>query len=320
MEQPLISVIVPIYKVENYLDKCVESILAQTYTNIEVLLVNDGSPDGCGLKCDKWAKKDSRIKVIHKENGGVSDARNVALDVMNGDYVSFVDGDDTVTSDYIECMYNLVVKYDCDMAMCSFVFDYDGKERKYDNAPYKETIYTAQEAVCELFYQHKFDDYPWCKLYRKSLFEDIRFPKGVIFEDTCVAYLLMFKCRKLAYCNKQTLNYLIRKDSYEGAPFSNLKMKSALQVFQSLGNEHWDLIKLVEKAYKCRMLSFACHLLLKMPKHYNEKYVFWDKIKEYRMTVLFDIHARSQARIAAFISFFGLNAMQLAFKFVDKRM
>lgn len=319
MQQPLISVIVPIYKVEYYLDKCVESIISQTYNNLEVWLVDDGSPDRCGKMCDEWAQKDARIKVIHKSNGGVSDARNVALDVMTGEYVAYVDGDDTVAPDYIECMYNLIVVHNCEMAMCNFVLDYEGKERAYDKSPYKETIYTPEEAVRELFYQGNFDDYPWCKLYHRSLFNGIRFPKGIIFEDTCVAYLIMFKCKKLAYCNRQALNYRIRSDSYEGAPFSGLKLDSALQVFQSLGKDHFDLIKHVEKAYRCRMLSFACHLLLKTPKGYDKKYVFWEKIKEYRITVLFDNHARTQARVAALISYFGLSVMHLAFKFVDKR-
>lgn len=319
MQQPLISVIVPIYKVEDYLDKCVESILAQTYKNLEVWLVDDGSPDRCGQICDEWAKKDARIKVIHKPNGGVSDARNVALDAMTGEYVACVDGDDTVAPDYIETMYRLVEEYGCELAMSNFVLDYEGKERKYSKERYKEIVYSPKDAVEELFYQGNFDDYPWCKLYHRSLFDDIRFPRGIIFEDTCVAYLIMYKCTKLAYCNKQVLNYLIRKDSYEGAPFSGLKMDSALSVFQSLGKDHADLIKPVEKAYKCRMLSFACHLLLKTPRDYDKKYVFWDKIVEYRRTVLFDKKARKQARIAALISYFGPNAMQLAFKLVDKR-
>lgn len=319
MQQPLISVIVPIYKVEDYLDRCVESILAQTYKNLEVWLVDDGSPDRCGEMCDEWAKKDECIKVIHKPNGGVSDARNAALDVLTGEYIACVDGDDTVAPDYIETMYRLVEKYGCELAMSNFVLDYEGKERKYSKEPYKEIVYTPQEAVEDLFYQKHFDSYPWCKLFHKSLFEDFRYPKGMIYEDTYTTYQLMFRSKKIVYCNKQVLNYLVRADSYEGLPFNDLKMNSALSVFQSLGKDHADLIKPVEKAYKCRMLSFACHLLLKTPQGYDKKYVFWDKIVKYRRTVLFDKKARNQARVAAFISYFGLNAMQWAFKIVDKR-
>ena len=110
METPLISIIVPVYKVEPYLHKCVDSILSQTYTHLEIFLVDDGSPDNCGKICDDFARKDKRIKVIHKKNGGLSDARNVAIDVAKGEYITFVDSDDFVTSDYVETLYHLVEK------------------------------------------------------------------------------------------------------------------------------------------------------------------------------------------------------------------
>ena len=121
-ENPLISVIVPVYKVENYLDKCVESILVQTYKNLEILLVDDGSPDRCGEMCDEYAKADSRIKVVHKKNGGLSDARNVALDAMTGEYVAFVDSDDTIAKDYIEVLYGLIEKCQAQMSVVDFAF------------------------------------------------------------------------------------------------------------------------------------------------------------------------------------------------------
>lgn len=107
MLQPLISVIVPCYNVEEYLPKCIESILNQTYRNLEILLVDDGSPDNCGRICDEYAAKDSRIRIIHKKNGGLSDARNAALDVMTGEYVTFIDSDDYVSDDYVEYLYPL---------------------------------------------------------------------------------------------------------------------------------------------------------------------------------------------------------------------
>ena len=108
MLQPLISVIVPCYNVEEYLPKCIESILNQTYRNLEILLVDDGSPDNCGRICDEYAAKDSRIRIIHKKNGGLSDARNAALDVMTGEYVTFIDSDDYVSDDYVEYLYKII--------------------------------------------------------------------------------------------------------------------------------------------------------------------------------------------------------------------
>lgn len=319
MQQPLISVIVPIYKVEDYLDKCVLSVLHQTYKNLEVFLVDDGSPDNCGAMCDQYASADPRVKVIHKPNGGLSDARNVALDVMTGEYVAFVDSDDTIAPDYIEVLYRLIEKHKAQMSVVDFAFDYEGVPLSIEDRKYEEKCYSAKDATEEMFYQGDFDDYAWCKLYHRSLFKDIRFPKGLLYEDTFVSYRVMALCEKISYCNKQMYYYLIREDSIEGQPFSAAKLDSAMQIFDSMENEHYDLIKPVEKAFNCRMLSFAAHLLLKTPKDYDKKYVLWDKITKYRWGVLTDGKARPKARVAAFISYFGLNAMIKAFKLVDKR-
>ena len=119
-EKPLISVIVPIYNVEEYINKSVRSIVNQTYENLEIILVDDGSSDGCPQICDKWAEQDKRIKVIHKQNGGLSDARNAGIDIMKGEYVSFVDGDDYIDERYIEVLYNNLVKYNADVSQVSF--------------------------------------------------------------------------------------------------------------------------------------------------------------------------------------------------------
>ena len=117
---PLISVIVPVYKVENYLDKCIDSIVNQTYNNLEIILVNDGSPDNCPQICDEWKEKDNRIKVIHKENGGVSSARNKGLEIATGSYIAFIDSDDWVEENYISSLYDAIVSNDAQVALCSY--------------------------------------------------------------------------------------------------------------------------------------------------------------------------------------------------------
>lgn len=319
MQQPLISVIVPIYKVEEYIDKCVESILAQTYKNIEVWLIDDGSPDRCGEICDKWAKFDNRVNVVHKPNGGVSDARNTALDLLSGEYITCVDGDDSVAPDYIEIMYKLVQKYDCELAMCNYELSYDGNASKYSNISYKEKVFSAVEATKELFYQKEFDNYPWCKLYHKSLFDQIRYPKGVIFEDLCVSYKLFLKCKKIAYCNKKALKYLIRRNSYEGASFSTFKMDSAINALKVFEQDEGMLLKRVGNAYCCRLFCFACHLILKAPKGYLNINILWNIIKKYRKDVLKDRNARVKARFAAILSYFGLDILKFLFRITDKR-
>lgn len=315
---PLITVIVPCYKVEQYLPYCIESILNQTYDNLEILLVDDGSPDRCGLICDEYATKDKRITVIHKENGGVSEARNAALDIAKGEYIACVDGDDSIYEDYIETMYNLITTHNCQMALTNFVFDYEGNCSRDEREKYDIIQMTPAEAVDDLFYQKHFDDYPWCKLYKRTLFEGIRYPLGIIFEDTYVTYQLILKCNSIIYTEKQVYKYLIRSNSYEGAPFSKLKMDSAIKVFDQLeGDMNHRLIN-HQKSVSCRMFALACHLLMKCPQGY-EKDLLWDKIKKYRRGVLQDRNAGIRTRIACLLSYAGVNIMKMCFRLVDKR-
>lgn len=317
---PLISIIIPCYKVEKYLPACIDSIRKQSYQNLEIILVDDGSPDDCGKICDEYAEKDSRIRVIHKPNGGLSDARNVAIDVAKGEYLTFVDSDDTVSNYHIEELYRLVKKYDCKLSICQWQTFCEGHELVIKQKSIKEICYqTPQEAVTAMYYQEEFDNAACVKLYHKSLFDEIRFPKGLLFEDDYTVYRLLFKSDKVAYSNKITYYYLLRSDSIEGATFSKKKMDSALEVLRSLENEHWDLISQVLPAYRSRYLSFCMHLLLKAPKNYDNIDVLWNKIKEFRFSVILDKNARPKARVAALLSYMGVGFLKFAFKLVDQR-
>lgn len=148
--QPKISVIVPVYKVENFLDRCVESIVGQTYENLEIILVDDGSPDNCPAMCDKWAEKDGRIKVIHKENGGVSSARNAALDIVSGDYICFVDSDDWIDPGMYEFLYKNSQKYDADISCCGIFDDYDDGTRIMEGSYYLSVYKNVDDAVAHV--------------------------------------------------------------------------------------------------------------------------------------------------------------------------
>lgn len=318
IDTSLISVIVPCYKVEKYLPCCIESVLNQTYDNLEILLVDDGSPDRCGAICDEYAAKDKRIKVIHKENGGVSEARNAALDIAKGEYIACVDGDDSIYEDYIETMYNLITTHNCQMALANFVFDYEGTCSREEKEGYDIIQMTPAEAVDDLFYQKHFDDYPWCKLYKRALFNGIRYPSGIIFEDTYITYQLMLKCDSIIYTDKQVYKYLIRNNSYEGAPFSKLKMDSAIKVFDQLERDMKHCLVKHQKSVSCRLFALSCHLLMKCPPDYDYS-ILWDRIKKYRKIVFTDKNAGMRARIASLLSFTGINTMKLCFKLVDKR-
>jgi glycosyltransferase involved in cell wall biosynthesis len=223
MKNPLISIIVPAYKVEKYLRRCINSIINQTYTNLEIILVDDGSPDNCGKICDEYAGKDQRIKVIHKENGGLSDARNRGLDIAKGEYIGFIDSDDWIKEDYIEKLLNLINDYNADISICNLVKVYN--ENQQINADYNPEIkiYTNIQAL-----EQYFDKYytnmviACCKLYKAELINGIRFPVGKIHEDEFTTHKLLYKANKTVMTTEGLYYYLQRNDSIMGKGF-NLK-------------------------------------------------------------------------------------------------
>ena len=179
-----ISVIVPVYKVEKYLSDCVESILAQTHKDLEIILVDDGSPDRCGAMCDEFAKRDSRVRVIHKENGGISDARNAGLAVCTGDYIGFVDSDDRIASDMYESLAAFAEKEDLDVAMCGTTEVWPDHESGTPKFP--PVVITDTETLLKSVLLNPLGGYivpVWCRIYRASRFKDLLFEKGRYYED-----------------------------------------------------------------------------------------------------------------------------------------
>lgn len=220
-----ISVIVPVYNVEKFLEKCVSSILKQTYSNLEIILVDDGSKDNSGMIADQLAKKDRRIKVIHKENGGLSSARNEGLKYATGDYIAFLDSDDCIIMDFYEYLYHMIQKYDVDIAQGDFLrIPDDDIDRVNDilqeeNAKRRieEKVLTKEEAL-EVLYGTKEGPYiqevvVWNKLYRKSIFETIVFPIGKLHEDEFTTHKILFRCRKIAISNRMIYGYMQTKNS-----------------------------------------------------------------------------------------------------------
>ncbi len=182
---PMISVIVPVYKVEPYLHRCIDSILAQTYTDFELILIDDGSPDNCGAICDEYAQRDKRIRVIHQENGGLSAARNAGIDIARGEYLSFVDSDDMIAETYLERLFEVLTEEHADISVCGMMTFTDGEEPKPDVGRRHPTETMTGRDACMSMY--KMDGKIWvtacAKLYSAMLFNDIRFPAGLIHED-----------------------------------------------------------------------------------------------------------------------------------------
>lgn len=216
-----VSIIVPIYNVEKYLPKCIESIIVQTYTNLEIILVNDGSPDNSRIICDEYSKKDHRIKVINKENGGLSDARNTGLDVATGDYISFIDSDDYIHEEYCETLLNLLKKFDADIAQCEFLKVYEKGINNFNietcAVEQKITVLSNKDVLNNLYNEHYISTVVvWNKLYKRELFEQIRFPKGKVHEDEYTTYKVLFGTKKVVCTSKQMNFYLQRPDSIMG--------------------------------------------------------------------------------------------------------
>ena len=208
----LISVIVPVYKVEAYLDRCMQSIVNQTYSNLEIILVDDGSPDRCGAMCDAWAEKDSRIKVIHKENGGLSDARNAGMSIANGEYIAFVDSDDWVHPEYLSLLHRAARVYGVTMVGCDYLMTDENGIEHYVEEPEMES-HCAAQALEMLTNNRGYRAVAWNKLYHRSLLEGETYPVGRYHEDEFFTYRIMDKAGKLAYVNAPLYFYFQRSGS-----------------------------------------------------------------------------------------------------------
>lgn len=212
--EPLISVIVPVYNVEAFLHRCVDSILAQTYQNLEIILVDDGATDSSGTICDAYAAKDSRIRVIHKENGGLSSARNAGMEEAKGEYIAFVDSDDWIEPEMYGHMLRLMGEYDAKL-VCAGRYDVSEKtgEKKVGLCPKREEAVTAEEMVGRIFLWDGCDSSACDKLYHRSLLETFRYPEGKVCEDVPVTYKIVLRAGRAVFCDRPFYNYYHRSGS-----------------------------------------------------------------------------------------------------------
>lgn len=315
--QPLISVIVPCYNVEKYLNKCVDSILKQTYSNFELILVDDGSLDNTSDICDYYGQVDNRVRVLHKVNGGQSDARNSALDIMQGEYVTFVDSDDWIDEDYLGYLYTLMSKYESDIVVASAYRILDGNLL---NSNIKENIVkkvSSLYAVENMLYQKEITAGPCAKLFKSSYFATIRFPIGIVFEDLATTYRLYLKAKTIVYSNRCIYSYLYRSDSTEGCSFSEKKYKSAMFVVKQIETD--QSLFYAKRAVKSRTFSLLFRIYLSMPYSDKRKQEVWRVLCSKRFDVMIDRNARVKNRMAAFLSYFGEKIVHLVYKRVKTR-
>ena len=224
----VVSVIVPVYKVENVLHYCIDSILNQTYKDFELILVDDGSPDRCPKICDDYAEKDSRIKVVHKKNGGLSDARNAGMAVATGKYISFIDSDDYVSDDFFECLLDVMNKENSDIAECSVVKFYEDNRFDEISDDLSVKTYDTQDAMSALIAENPFHQHVWNKLYKTELVKDIPYAVGKLNEDEFWTYQVFGRAHKVSKLNKTMYYYFQRNSSIMGVGY-NIRRLDALE-------------------------------------------------------------------------------------------
>lgn len=286
MSNELVSVILPIYNVELYLKKCIEAVIRQSYKNLEIILVDDGSTDRSPYICDEYAKMDSRIKVIHKENGGLSDARNVGIQASSGVYIAFVDSDDLIARSFIEELYECCKKSNSMIAVCAYTKFLDEEEISVFNNHNNVQIISGRELIKQIYLGQagKFGFVAWNKLYRRDLFDSIQYPFGRIYEDTFTTYKLFLNANQIALLNKSLYFYRMRPESIMSARVSLKKIKdgvdadaSVVKYFQE--NQDYEILPYVS-SYFCKQAVLTYYKLIPKVNH-NEK----SEAKKYLKTV-----------------------------------
>lgn len=311
LSNELISIVVPVYNVEAYIDNCVSSIMSQTYRNIEIILVDDGSTDKSGKMCENFKLKDGRIRVVHKKNGGLSDARNKGIDIATGAYIMFVDSDDYMPTYAVEYLYKLLTKSEADISI--------GRLEMTKNLNSKGNIETGtnrlfnnKEAIGQLLYANLFSTSAPAKLYKMGLFKEIRFPVGKLHEDLYTIYKVFDRAQKIVYGSNIVYFYYHRTGSITVSNFT-VKRLDAIEALNQLRKDI-DIVDYgIQNAYSSQILEnvFSFFSTDISPDDIR-KYKLWDLVKENRMNVLFDKCVSKRIKGYAVLSLLGLkNTMKI---------
>lgn len=321
--QPLISIVVPVYNVANYVGACLDSILNQSYKNLEIILVDDGSTDGSGDVCDKYASENENIIIVHQENGGLSVARNTGLDLVTGEFVTFVDSDDMIHREYISTLYKYIEVERADISAVSSVTIQDGDliPTTAPRGPVK-VFYSGADAVESMLYQQGFiDNSAWGKLYKTKLFESHRFPVGMLYEDLATIPLVCLGAKNIVASDTPMYFYRVREDSILGR--FTLRRAHVLDVVD-------DMVKHMEQhnpalvdAARSRKFSANMNILrLMVASGIKDDAIVarcWENISQLRKFTIMHPQVRLKNKLGAVASLFGLDfLMTILNRFKDK--
>ena len=311
--EPLISVIVPVYNGEAFLDQCLESIVVQDYARLEIIIVDDGSTDGTAAISDRWAERDSRVRVIHQPNGGHSAARNAGLEAMSGELMMMVDSDDVLHPDFVTVLLDLMRRHDADIAVGGYVA-FEGAAPDFGrlSSEGETRLLDQQQALLAVFYQHGLTHSPWGRLFKASLFDGIRFPLGIIYEDLAIIYPLLQHCKRVATTSRVLYGY--RQHESNSMRVFSPRRSAVLDVCENLERQMQADDPQYLKAVRSRLLSAYFNILLlsnqdKQGDHSQLQDRCWQGIKRLRGDCLFDPRVRLKNKAGILASWLGRGTL-----------
>ena len=322
-ESDLVSVVIPVYNVKKYLRRCVKGVLAQTYKNLEIILVDDGSTDGSSQLCDELFKEDERIVVFHKQNGGLSSARNYGVRAANGDYITFVDSDDTIDEDYVETLHNTIVKYKVKLAICSHRVFYEGHKTSVDMGTGESGKIDSKTVIQRLLSADGIDTSSWAKMFTKDILIKHPFPEGRNFEDAATTYLYLDSVKYIGLNSVAKYNYFVRRMSISQKPFDKMKMDliTATQEMHDYIIEKYPKMKLgAERRLMYAYLSTLRQIALSPVTADSAEClpVVWQYIKAHRNEVLRNTNIPDRDRKALTSTRLGYGFFRFSLKVYEK--
>ena len=315
----LISVVVPVYNVERYLGKCLESIVRQTYANIEIVLVDDGSTDSGGQICDLYANKDSRVKVIHKKNGGLSDARNKGIEESKGKYLIFVDSDDVIDETLVEYLYNLVKTEGAEIGVCDFLHCYEGSDIRFTEETSRRT-FSGESAIAEMLYQTSFLVAACAKIFRRELFDTILFPLGMLYEDSAIMYKIFDRADTVVYGNAKLYGYMHRDNSITTKKFTCSDL-DIITISQQIVRDFENRDRLLKNAARSYYVTACLRVFLNAPRTGSFDRCIEDckhSVEDNAIRCILDRRIRNKLRMSLLLFLFSKAMLFKVYEKIDR--
>lgn len=314
-----ISVLIPVYNSEEHIERCIKSILNQTYHNIEIVVVNDGSTDTTPIIVQNLSKEDNRIKLISIQNKGVANARNIALANSTGEYITFVDSDDFIFDSYIQTLYDNLKKYKADISVCNCInYIEETKQEKHKDFGIKDIKeYDSKEAVEDLFYYNFLRHSPWGKLYKKEIWNDLTFPVGRNYEDLAIIYKTFLRANKIIYTPKEEYNYVTRKGSIVHSEIKEENIETIIMYCRDILNDIKENYQDLTPSAEYLLASHELHLWYKVPnKKEYKKYiqVITKEVKKYRKSIIKNPKVNKKKKLLFILSYLGRNIYKFVLK------